>query len=117
MECYTEYEVLETSQVRIVFPCKTPNVMLNPIDILGLVAGMLTTIAFMPQVWKCWKSRSVEDLSTSMYLIILTGVILWLTYGLIKNDIPIIAANGVTLFLVIAILGMMVRFRMKPNKR
>lgn len=74
------------------------------LTLLGLAAGALTTIAFVPQVIKTWKSKSAEDLSLGMYSIFCTGVVLWLIYGLIKWDIPIIAANAVTFSLAMTIL-------------
>lgn len=77
---------------------------MSAIMILGLVAAVLTTIAFVPQVFKTWKSKSAGDLSLGMYLILTTGVILWLIYGILKEDIPIIAANVVTLSLALTLL-------------
>ena len=74
------------------------------IMLLGLSAACLTTAAFIPQVLKTWRTKSAKDLSLGMYLIFTTGVILWLIYGIIRHDIPIIAANGVTLLLVLIIL-------------
>ncbi len=77
---------------------------MTPLIILGLAAGALTTIAFVPQVIKTWKSKSTEDLSFGMYSIFCTGVLLWLIYGLMKWDIPIIVANVVTFSLAMTIL-------------
>ena len=77
---------------------------MTAIMILGLVAAGLTTVAFVPQVHKTWKTKSAKDLSLGMYLIFTSGVILWLIYGILKSDIPIIAANVVTLSLTIVLL-------------
>ncbi len=74
------------------------------IILLGLTAGALTTIAFVPQVIRTWKLKSANDPSLGMYCILCTGVLLWLIYGLIIKDIPIIVANSVTLSLVLIIL-------------
>lgn len=74
------------------------------IILLGLAAGALTTIAFVPQVVRTWKTKSAHDLSLGMYSILCTGVLLWLIYGLIIEDIPIIVANSVTLSLALIIL-------------
>ena len=68
-------------------------------DILGLIAGTLTTISFVPQVHKTWKTRSTGDLSGGMLLIFFIGVGLWLTYGLLIKDLPIILSNIVTFLL------------------
>jgi len=77
---------------------------MTAIMILGLTAACLTTCAFIPQVIKTWKTKSAKDLSLGMYLVFTGGVILWLIYGIIKWDIPIIAANMVTLLLALTIL-------------
>jgi len=77
---------------------------MTAIMILGLVAAGLTTVAFIPQVHKTWKTKSAKDLSLGMYLIFTSGVILWLIYGILKEDIPIIAANVVTLSLTLVLL-------------
>ena len=77
---------------------------------LGLVAGLLTTVAFLPQVWKVWKSRSARDISLPMYLIFTLGVALWLVYGLLTAALPIIVANAVTLLFAGAVLVMKLRF-------
>ena len=75
-------------------------------ELLGLIAGTLTTMAFLPQVLKTWKSRSAKDISLGMFLLFSAGVALWLVYGIQLGAVPIIAANAVTLLLSLAILGM-----------
>jgi MtN3 and saliva related transmembrane protein len=75
-------------------------------EILGLVAGSFTTLAFLPQVIKTWKSRSAKDISLGMFLLFSTGVALWLVYGLEIGALPIIIANSITLILSLAILAM-----------
>jgi MtN3 and saliva related transmembrane protein len=77
---------------------------------LGFIAGFLTTASFLPQVVKCWKTRSAGDLSGVMYAVFSSGVLLWLIYGVAVRDTPIIVWNAVTLALVILILGMKIRF-------
>ena len=67
------------------------------IKIIGLVAGALTTFSFLPQVIKTWKSKSAKDLSLGMFSIFCTGVALWLVYGILLGELPIILANVVTL--------------------
>ncbi len=69
------------------------------ITAIGLVAASLTTIAFLPQAIKTWRSKSAKDLSLGMFGIFTTGVLLWLIYGLLVNDLPIILANTFTLLL------------------
>ena len=72
--------------------------------LIGLAAGFCTTVAFLPQVIKTWKSKSAKDLSLGMYLIFCTGVLLWLTYGILISDLPIILTNVATLTLALSIL-------------
>lgn len=84
---------------------------MNTIQLLGLAAGSLTTAAFLPQVIKTWKSRSAKDLSLGMFSLFCLGVLLWLIYGLIVQDVPVIAANLVTLMLASTLLFFKLRFK------
>jgi MtN3 and saliva related transmembrane protein len=79
--------------------------------LIGLLAGALTTVAFVPQVVKVYRSRSTGDISLSMYLIITTGYVLWLLYGILIASMPVILANIVTLVLAFTILVLKVRYR------
>jgi len=67
--------------------------------LIGLGAAFCTTVAFLPQVIRAWQTRSTKDLSLSMFLVFTTGISLWLVYGLILHDVPLIAANGTTFVL------------------
>ncbi len=84
---------------------------MDKIQILGLIAGALTTIAFVPQVVKTYRTRSAKDLSLFMFLIFALGVALWLVYGILIKDIPVIAANGLTLALASVLLFFKLRFK------
>jgi len=84
---------------------------MNTIQVLGLVAGSLTTAAFLPQVIKTWKSRSAKDLSLGMFSLFCLGVMLWLIYGIMVRDIPVIVANLLTLLLATTLLFFKLRFR------
>ncbi|MCW5695043.1 MAG: SemiSWEET family sugar transporter [Pseudolabrys sp.] len=76
---------------------------------LGLAAAFCTTVAYAPQALKAWRSRSTADISLSMFLLMVTGIVLWLVYGLLIADVPLIVANGVTLCLAGAILALKLR--------
>lgn len=78
---------------------------------LGLIAGVLTTIAYLPQLIKTWQSKSADDLSWSMLIILCLGIILWLVYGFSIHDIPIVAANIVTFMLASVILVLKIRYK------
>ena len=73
---------------------------------LGYLAGALTTIAFIPQLTKTWKTKSAEDISFGMLLTFSVGVLLWLIYGLLIDSPPVILANVVTLVLASTILAL-----------
>jgi MtN3 and saliva related transmembrane protein len=72
--------------------------------LIGLGAACCTTIAYVPQVVKTWRTRSTKDISLSMFLVMVTGIALWLLYGLSIGDIPLIASNIITLGLTATIL-------------
>lgn len=73
--------------------------MIGWTEILGLLAGVCTTAAVVPQLLKAWKTKKVEDVSPGMFFVLVTGLALWVVYGIIRNDLPIIATNGTALFL------------------
>ena len=81
------------------------------INLLGLIAGTLTTIAFLPQLIKTWKSKSAKDVSLSMMITFCIGVFLWIVYGLAIGAMPIVVANVVTLALALLILILKIRYR------
>lgn len=81
-----------------------------PADLLGYVAALCTTGAFLPQVLKAWKSRDTRAISLPMYMVFVTGVFFWLIYGLQINNWPMTIANFVTLVLAGSVLVMKLRF-------
>src|SRR5262249_25682854 len=72
--------------------------------LLGLVAATCGTVAFIPQVVQAWRTRSTKDVSLGMFLLLVTGLCLWLVYGFLTGDLPIIGANASTLVLAGTIL-------------
>ena len=80
------------------------------VSLLGFLAGALTTIAFVPQLVRSWRSRSVKDVSRGMLTIFCTGVFLWLIYGLLIHSWPVIVTNLVTLILAGAILILKLKY-------
>ena len=81
------------------------------ITLLGFAAGTLTTLSFVPQVHKAWRSKRCDDLSLSMLLAFGAGVLLWLVYGVVLRKSPIIVANAVTLVLILVLLFLKARYR------
>ena len=83
--------------------------MTDNIELIGLLAATLTTIAFIPQVFKVIKTKSSDGLSLTTYLIFIIGVGLWLIYGLIKSSISMIIGNGITFILAFLIIYYILR--------
>jgi MtN3 and saliva related transmembrane protein len=74
------------------------------LDYAGYAAALCTTGAYVPQVLKVWRTRATQDISLKMFLVLVTGLALWLTYGIWKGEWPLILANAVTLMLASTIL-------------
>jgi len=81
------------------------------IEIVGLAAAALTTAAFVPQVYKTWKTKSADELSLTMYLVFFTGIMLWLAYGILLNSLSIMLANIVTGILVLVLIYFKWRYK------
>ncbi|MGX1928458.1 SemiSWEET family sugar transporter [Flagellimonas sp. 2504JD4-2] len=79
-------------------------------EIIGLLAATLTTVAFVPQVFKAWKNKSAKDVSLSMYLVMLTGVALWFYYGMSIGSLPVILANAVTGVLIVFVIVLKLKY-------
>lgn len=84
--------------------------MTGLVDAIGYVAGVLTTIAFLPQALKMYNSKSGKDVSARMLLLFSVGLILWLIYGIMIGSLPVILANIVTLILSGAIITLKIRY-------
>ena len=78
--------------------------------LIGLAAASCTTIAFVPQVLKTWRTRSTTDISLGMFLVLVAGILLWLVYGLLVRDVPLILANVITFGLATTILAFKFRY-------
>lgn len=83
---------------------------MSELTLLGLAAGTCSTIAYLPQAIKAWRTRSTHDVSLEMFLLMITGIVLWLIYGVLQRDLPIIAANIASLALTMTILYLKLRF-------
>lgn len=83
---------------------------MDHISIIGTIAGSLTTISFLPQVIKAHTTRHTKDLSLAMYLVFLVGVIFWLLYGFLLNELPIIIANAVMLAITLDIILLKIKY-------
>ena len=81
------------------------------VEVIGLLAAILTTSSFVPQLRKIWRDKTVEGLSLGMYLVMLAGVILWLVYGIMIQSLSIIVANIVTALLLLLILYFRAKYK------
>ena len=79
------------------------------VNVIGLVAGALTTISFVPQVVRTWRTKRADDVSLSMLVLFLCGVTLWEIYGLSIGAMPVIIANAVTVPLAITMVVLKLR--------
>ena len=80
------------------------------VTVLGFIAAACTTIAFLPQVIKTCRMKETKDISLLMYIVLITGISLWVLYGVLIRDYPISIANGVTFILALIILIAKIRY-------
>ena len=79
--------------------------MIDPFyESIGIIAAILTTSSFIPQVYKIYKEKKAQGVSLTMYLIMFVGVLLWLVYGILIGSIAIIVANSVTAILQLFVI-------------
>ncbi|HYK46246.1 MAG TPA: SemiSWEET transporter [Parafilimonas sp.] len=93
-----------------------PGTQFNGNDIIlftGIAAGVLTAASMLPQVFKTLKTKKAEHVSPLMLVILICGVALWLVYGILKNDMPIMLTNGFSI--IVNLLMLFLRWRYKEN--
>ena len=79
------------------------------IETIGFLAGTLTTLAFVPQTIKSWRTRSVNDLSLAMLIAFNSGIVLWMVYGVLIGSTPILVANTATIVQSLTLLALKLR--------
>jgi len=84
---------------------------IDGIEIIGLLAALCTTVAFLPQVYQTWKTKDVSGLSLPMLALFFVGVSLWLVYGLFINSLSLILANGITVISVVVLVFFKIKYR------
>jgi len=89
--------------------------LLHSPDTLGIFAGFMTTISFLPQLLKTWKTKSANDVSIGMFLFFIGGVSLWCLYGWEIHALPVIIANFITFLLASSILALKLIFDSKKE--
>ena len=90
---------------------KCYTILMDTTILIGYIAGILTTISFIPQVVRNWKLRETRDISLAMLLLLTAGILLWILYGLRIGSPPIIAANTITFVLILFLLWMKMKFK------
>jgi MtN3 and saliva related transmembrane protein len=85
------------------------------VTILGLTAGFLTTLSFLPQVIQIWRSKKADDISALTFSVFATGVFLWLFYGIAIKSVPVIIPNAITFVLAVSILYLKWKYRSRPK--
>lgn len=85
----------------------------NYTEIIGFTAAVLTTAAFLPQVYKTWKTKDVSSLSLPMLLIFFVGIVAWLVYGILKQSPSMIFANSITVVSSFLLVYFKIRYERK----
>ncbi|MEO6489522.1 MAG: SemiSWEET family transporter [Ferruginibacter sp.] len=88
---------------------------MNWMEVIGLVASALSSITFMPQVYRAWNTKSVGDLSLAMMFIVFLSTILWLIYGIGIHSLPVIICNSAICFLSMILIYF--KFTFPSNKK
>lgn len=86
-------------------------------ELIGSLAGFCTTLSLVPQLHRIWRSKSAHDLSLAMFAVFGLGIGLWLLYGIGIRSPSVIAANSLSLVLVVAILTLALRYERPGSAR
>jgi MtN3 and saliva related transmembrane protein len=89
---------------------------LDFVSVVGFLAGVLTTAANVPQVWKTYRDKSAEGLSFRMLLSLCVGLALWMTYGFLTDSLPLILTNAIGTVLIFCLILMKWKFDRSPTK-
>ncbi len=84
---------------------------MTTIDIIGMIAGTVSAVVFLPQVIKTWKTKSAKDISLLMFSLATLSVILWLIYGILAMNIPVIYTNSCVLVLSLVMLYFKLKYK------
>lgn len=90
---------------------------MDPVTILGLTAGCCSTFALAPQAFKVWQTQQVDQLSIGMLGLMITGSMLWLSYGLLRSDVSIVWANAVAFLFIIYMLTKKIKDMRQTGRR
>ncbi|WP_341221167.1 SemiSWEET transporter [Polaribacter atrinae] len=85
--------------------------MIDLHEVIGLIAAVLTTASFLPQVFKTYKTKDTSGLSLTMYIVFFIGVVLWSIYGVYLHSLSIILANSITAILALYLIFMKIKYK------
>lgn len=83
---------------------------MDPVEIIGFIAGGLVSTSFLPQVIKSWKTKSTTDIAISLVIINLSGQVMWTIYGFGINSISLIAMSSITLIMTFSLLILKIKY-------
>lgn len=84
---------------------------MKSIEVLGYIAAILTTSSFLPQMFRIIRTKHTKDISLWMYLVLISGIVLWIMYGFISRSWPVVGANVITLAITTVILVLKIRYK------
>jgi MtN3 and saliva related transmembrane protein len=90
--------------------------MIDNQSLIGFIAGILTTIAYIPQIIQVWRSKSAKDISSVTFAVLTTGIILWAIYGFEINSMPLIISSIISAVFACAILIFKLLYDWHPKK-
>ncbi len=80
-------------------------------DTIGYIAALFTTFSLLPQIIRIWKLKEAKDISLFMPLMVCIGAVLWIVYGILIGEVPVIAANAVALLVALTTLFISIKYR------
>lgn len=84
-------------------------------NIIGTIAGVLTSVSMLPQLIKVWKEKNVEDISALMLCVLIAGLSLWVWYGILKEEWPIILSNSFAVLVNICLGICLIMYRKRDT--
>jgi MtN3 and saliva related transmembrane protein len=81
------------------------------IQLIGMIAGILTSMSLMPQLIKTFKTKTAEEISLVMLFTLMLGIALWIYYGILRKDIPIIITNAFSFLLNVTLIGLRLKYK------
>ncbi len=81
------------------------------IQLIGMIAGILTSMSLMPQLIKTFKTKTAEEISLVMLFTLMLGIALWIYYGILRKDLPIIITNAFSFLLNVTLIGLRLKYK------